>query len=439
MSDQAANPISETPESMIAQAKANIKIIQDFAGGLPLVEEKIKETRKNIEDTATQAMEAAAKFSAVKSDAEAKTAEMQTAQSELQEKIHAVSKLQVDLKNISDGLQVLQKKAEENAVKIDQHADAAFNIQEECEGFRTETQKVLDETNAKKNQFEADLKNLQDSLTSSQNALNALSDSINAEKAAAATITAQFQQQFSEAQEKRLNEFNSYLKESRKNMEALRTEASEEISAQQEQLEIEINNKVEELSSQVESALQSMEEKNHRASKLLESVGVKTHTYNYAAVSEKEETTADRLRIGALFFMTAAITVLVAPSVIEAFKIDTPLAWQEIWQNMLTRLPISLVILLPAGYLISESSKHRNVQRRNKGIELELAALSPYLELFDDSKKQQIKEQLVGKYFVGYEQDNKEHKKEETKSWIQEIVPEVVGKVLERFPSLKSE
>lgn len=438
MSEQPVNPVSETPASIIAQAKADIKTIQDFAGGLPLVEEKIKETRKNIEDAAAQVTEAATKFSTVQSDAETKASEMQTVQSELQKKMEAVNTLQESLKNISDAIQNLQKQAEDSTEKAKQSAANILNIKKECEDSRTSTQTVLAEVTAKKNQFETDFKNLQSAVTSAQNTLNTLSERINSEKAATATITAQFQQQFLEAQEKRLNDFNTYMKASKEAMEVLKAKSSDEISEQQEQLKKAVDDKVTELSSRVEVALQSMEEKNQKASKLFEAVGVKTHTYNYAAVSEKEETTANRLRMGALFFMTAAITVLVAPSVIEAFKIDTPLAWLEVWQNMLTRLPTSLVILLPAGYLISESSKHRNVQRKNKGIELELAALSPYLELFEDSKKQEIKEQLVGKYFIGHEQGNKEQKKEETKSWIQEIVPEVVGKVLERLPSLKS-
>lgn len=438
MSDQAATPISETPESMLAQVKVDIKTIQDFVGGLPHVAEKIKETRKSIEDAAAQVDEEVTRFTAIKSDAQIKASEMQSIQSELQEKIEEVSSLHKSLKDVSDAVQNLQKRAEESAVKAGQSAANILSFKTEAEGARTSTQSILAEVTAKKNQFETDFQNLQVAVTAAQNTLNTLSERINSEKTAAATITAQFQQQFLEAQEKRLNDFNAHMKASKEAMEALKTNASEEISEQQERLHTAVDDKITELSSRVEAALEEMEEKNQKASKLFEAVGVKTHTYNYAAVSEKEERTANKLRLLALFFMIVAISVLVAPSVIEAVKTATPHAWQEIWQNMLTRLPVSLVILLPAGYLISESSKHRDIQRKNKGIELELAALSPYLELFDDSKKQEIKEQLVGKYFVGHEQGNKEQKKEETKSLIQEIVPEVVGKVFERLPSLKT-
>lgn len=438
MSDQAVNSVSEESENTIAQANANIKAIEDFAGGLPLVEEKIKETRKNIEHATAQVTEAVTKFSTIQSDAETQASEMQTTQSVLQEKIEVAKALQESLKNISDAIQRFQKQAESDAEKVEKNAANVLNIKKECEDARAATQAVLAEATAKKNQFEADFKTLQESVAASQNTLNALSGSINAEKTAAANIAAQFQKQFSEAQEKRLNDFNAYMKASKEDMEALKVKASEEISVQQEQLEKNVGDKITEFSSRIEVALKSMEEKDRQASKLLEAVGIKTHTYNYAGVSEKEEATANRLRMGALFFMAVAITVLVAPSVIEALKVDTALAWQEIWRNMLTRLPVSLVIFIPAGYLISESSKHRSVQRENKKIELELAALPPYLELFNDGKKQDIKEQLVPKYFVGHDQEDKEQKKEETKSWIQEIVPEIVGKVLDRFPSLKS-
>ena len=110
------------------------------------------------------------------------------------------------------------------------------------------------------------------------------------------------------------------------------------------------------------------------------------------------------------------------------------------WENVLYRIPASLIIFAPALYMATESSKHRKREVENKQIELELAALNPYMELFDDTDKMKIKESLVEKYFVGHSR-NESNSEAQKSAWLDEIVPKVLDNVLERFferfPSLK--
>ena len=358
-------------------------------------------------------------------------------QSNLQKRMESANKLHDSLKEVLDAVHAFEAQTQQTKARAAEDAKAILALKNDCEKFKLETYSRAEEATARKEQLDKEFKGLQEAIVGAQKTLAELAESVKSQKDAAATITAQFQQQFSEAQEKRLNDYNSHINKLGKDIETFKALASSDLETQKKKLDKDIEEKITSLTSQVEDALQSMEEKNHKASKLLEAVGVKTHTYNYAAVSEKEGKTANNLRWGALAFMVIAITVLVAPSVMEAFKTGTSLVWKDIWQSMLMRLPLSLVLFFPAVYLITESSKHRKVERENKRIELELAALTPYLELFADDKKQAIKAELVKNYFVGHAQEGKEQEKEEVNSWVQELVPKVLGEVLNRIPGLK--
>ena len=57
------------------------------------------------------------------------------------------------------------------------------------------------------------------------------------------------------------------------------------------------------------------------------------------------------------------------------------------------------MLLLPAFYAIKESAKHRDAANRIQRIELELAALEPFISGLDEAKQKEIKANLTPKYF----------------------------------------
>ncbi len=232
MSEQPVNPVSETPASIIAQAKADIKTIQDFAGGLPLVEEKIKETRKNIEDAAAQVTEAATKFSTVQSDAETKASEMQTAQSELQEKTVALNTEHEALAEVVKKVTQLQTDANTAKKSVD---DNVASIQAAANNF----QALNTDTQQKATELQTQQSNVQNLLSAVETAHNKVNDykeelldektdangnSIKSVKAKIDTLHSDTQIKFKEIETNRqdaLKSFTALEEEMRENVEAL--------------------------------------------------------------------------------------------------------------------------------------------------------------------------------------------------------------------------
>ena len=58
-----------------------------------------------------------------------------------------------------------------------------------------------------------------------------------------------------------------------------------------------------------------------------------------------------------------------------------------------------IVLAFVAAYTGNESSKHRERERQNRKIGLELACLDAYLVLLPDAEKNQIKGSLAEKFF----------------------------------------
>ncbi len=69
------------------------------------------------------------------------------------------------------------------------------------------------------------------------------------------------------------------------------------------------------------------------------------------------------------------------------------------WAKYLLRILTASILIYPASYAAKESTKHRNLETEIRKAELEMAAIGPFIELLDDSKKQAIKEKLTDKYF----------------------------------------
>ena len=70
-----------------------------------------------------------------------------------------------------------------------------------------------------------------------------------------------------------------------------------------------------------------------------------------------------------------------------------------LWTKSIIRIVAAAALSYPATYAANESSKHRKQENYNRKIELELASINPFIEILAETKKQEIKEKLVEKYF----------------------------------------
>ena len=144
-----------------------------------------------------------------------------------------------------------------------------------------------------------------------------------------------------------------------------------------------------------------------QAKSIVNAVSDTSITGSYRLSSEAHRKTANVIRIIAIFFMGIMSTILFRT--LYFFSQDS-----LEWHFALIRILATAVLIYPLTYLIQESNKHRNLQNMYRKIELELATLNPFIEFFDDSKKQEIREKLIEKYFSGnsgyFETNNKSTK-----------------------------
>ena len=78
------------------------------------------------------------------------------------------------------------------------------------------------------------------------------------------------------------------------------------------------------------------------------------------------------------------------------------------WLVFLFRLGTAIVILIPAVYLAQESAKHRERERQNRRIQIELATIDSYLVALPESKRNELKEKLTEKFFGREQQGSRD-------------------------------
>jgi hypothetical protein len=126
--------------------------------------------------------------------------------------------------------------------------------------------------------------------------------------------------------------------------------------------------------------------------KLVGIIGSTGLTGNYQRIANHQAKLANWLRIGALAFMGSAVVIVI----IVVFGIGKA---EFSWQMALFRCLMALTCGLPGVYCAIESNRHRNVEQRNRRIELELASLNPFLANLKDEEQEKIVARLSDHYF----------------------------------------
>ncbi len=64
------------------------------------------------------------------------------------------------------------------------------------------------------------------------------------------------------------------------------------------------------------------------------------------------------------------------------------------WERFVAKILVSGPLIALAGYAAAQSGTHRRAEREARKVDLDLAALEPYLALFSPEKRDEIKEQI---------------------------------------------
>lgn len=245
-----------------------------------------------------------------------------------------------------------------------------------------------------------DLKKLSADVQATATRLENLDKTIETQKARLDTAIADFQKQFSDTQESRRKE----IEQTETNFKAQFEQFKEKINSEIEQLQNIQKSTLETLSQNLNTTadqiITDMENKKDSAAKALDVSTNVAVTGGYGKYASHEKIAAEVLRGIALVFMGGLVfgaykTIQLAMS---AETID--------WKILSLRTITTLTLALPAFYAVRESNKHRATEQRYRKMQLELAAIDPYLELLDKEKREQIKLKLSERFFAQPEVNN---------------------------------
>lgn len=118
---------------------------------------------------------------------------------------------------------------------------------------------------------------------------------------------------------------------------------------------------------------------------------------SYQSYANEEKKAANWYRYGAMAFMFFGVSFIIIPEIMH-FINDMKMYTFD-WKNGFQRAAVSMVMFVPAFYLAKESAKHRMNEVKNRQRELVLCTIDPYLELLEETKRQELKGDIAKRIF----------------------------------------
>lgn len=256
--------------------------------------------------------------------------------------------------------------------------------------------------------------------------LSELTVSIEGQISRVDSIILDIEEQFRQAQSQRNKEFVDFQKVAEKDFKGIATENKElleHLLSEQKSAFESLNEKFEEqmktqeesfdtltenLTNKLESELVEIKQMNKEAEKIVGIISMKGLAHGYQKIANEESKRAFWWSLGSIGSMIAVIVFGVLFILMHEDTFD--------WTTLTSRIVLTGIGLTLFTYCAKQASIHRNEERRNRKIELELASLDPYLKDLDTQKQKEVKQQLVGKYFgvelpgtVSYEKQGHNH------------------------------
>ncbi len=201
-----------------------------------------------------------------------------------------------------------------------------------------------------------------------------------------------FQKQFSDAQEKRTKDFAEALK---KNSDEFLQQGKQfdsvfrEDAARRKQ---EYETFFETARKESNEHLEFLQRRQDEVNKIFGAIGTTAFAGNFKTTADNEASAANLWRWIALGLMAAMI-------VVGGYAFYYSISHETDWRVFAFRLGTVIVLAVPAIYAANESSKHRERERLNRKVHLELASIDAYLVLLPEEQRNKIKGSLTEKFF----------------------------------------
>jgi 23S rRNA pseudoU1915 N3-methylase RlmH len=221
----------------------------------------------------------------------------------------------------------------------------------------------------------------QEHLDSLRRRVDEVAATIETQKGRLDEAIAQYQRQFSESEQARSQRFEEVTDRQRSELhqylESLRTEGQDRLAR---------------VEAEAEAMVAGIREKEEEARTLAAKFGAFAISGGYGAYAEQQRKSADlwrRVAVGALCLLAIAAILFLAT--LPPGEVD--------WQRYVTKVLVSGPLVAIAGYAASQSHRHRMRERDARKLELELAALEPYLSLLPPEMRNEIKRDIALRVF----------------------------------------
>ena len=277
------------------------------------------------------------------------------------------------------------------------------SLSETVAAFRNTVKGYIERLTDRKNQLEIELGELIKGVNKSNEDIKTLNQTIENQKSRLDNAIAEFQGQFSNAEEERRKRFDENSQNREEAFRSFREKITSEMDEISEGHQERVNKEIDELKGNAQALLTAHEnnakgtidflnKKLEEAKQLVQVIGNVGVTGKFKEIADQERRKADWLLIAALGLMFLVV-------ISSGFIVWSTGKDDIVWELIAFRMTATLAFLIPAIYAARESERHRRRERYNRKMELELASIDPYLELLDDAKRKEIKAKLTERFF----------------------------------------
>lgn len=267
-----------------------------------------------------------------------------------------------------------------------------FDFSKNVASFGNIVQSKLKDIEKENQELKQNMQTMQKNLDSKQKELDTLSGLVTTKTNELNNLASKFQTAFdnfiSTSKQQVTNDRNGFKSE----VEQDRNTFRKEVDTDKQKFSKEIEEKISGIDWNTNEIVQNIQKKLDEAKSLVNVIGNVGVTGNYQKIANEHKKAANSWRILAIVFM-AGLSILLIITIWDISSANYD------WIKSLIRVIAAAALSYPATYAAKESSKHRKLETINRKLELELASLTPFIELLPEDKKQEIKADLVKNYF----------------------------------------
>lgn len=237
-----------------------------------------------------------------------------------------------------------------------------------------------------------------------------INEEINSQKGRLDQAISQFQQQFSDAEDRRREQFEKAKEKRKEDYDQLISEIEEQFANETNEIKEEFSSVLndiktqstsinEELNQNAETLLNKIEKEKSKASEIVTIITNSGMVGGYQEIANQEKKSAKIWQIIA----TSSLVFLIGFAI---FTFAATFSGELHWGKIGARIFVAASFGLLAAYAARQADKHEIAERKNRKMELELAAIDPYLSELPEDKKHCIKEELASRLFAQHDDLN---------------------------------